>query len=145
MKLILALILVSFTTISAHAATISVIDDRGQVTSAEGRLVATDANFDIYTSKDETNFCQSSTPLHMHVLFIVVKHPTGTIKQVQLTIITQAVSTSGAGVMTTGLWFANPGQLPARQLLDGTTHPITNQPLFGTDIPLSQVLTGLCK
>lgn len=139
MKLILALILASFA-VAAHGATISVIDERGQVTSAEGRLVATNADIDIYTAKDETNYCVAPNQLHEHVLFIVVKHPKGTIKQAQLTIMTAAHD-----VMTTGFWYANPGQVPVLHQLDGLRTPITTQPLFGTDIPLSQVLNGLCK
>lgn len=139
MKLILALILATFA-IAANGQTIPVVDERGAVTTAEGRLVATDADFDIYTTKDEANYCAVPNQVHQHVLFIKVKHATGNISQVQETIVTAAHD-----VMTTGLWYANPGQAPVRKQLDGLRTPITTQPLFGTDIPLSQVLNGLCK
>lgn len=145
MKRIAALLLTFFAVV-AHGATIPVIDDRGIVTTAEGRLVSTDADFDIYSARDESSFCNAApTAMHEHVLFIVVKHTTDNIKAVQETIITEVYGHSNAAVMTMGLWYANPGQVPARKLLDGLRQPIANQPLFGTDISLAQILTNLCK
>lgn len=145
MKLAIAILALVWA-LQAQAAPVQVIDLRGQITVTEGHLVSSSANFDVYTAKDETNFCTiAPTAPHIHVLYIVAKNSTGKVKEAQETVYTEAYGHSNAAFDVESAWITNPGQPIVRVQLPGMRELLTNQKLLGTDLPLATVLTDLCK